>query len=175
MLELTALESRKSLDHAVPVAIGALGATWPTPRRRRRRRAGCASMSSAATSPVVDGDAFLLQRAVANLVDNALDFSPAGGTVRIEVGGARAQLRHRRPRPAGPAFPSTPRTRSSRSSIRCRGPATAKKSTGLGLSFVKEIAELHRGRVTLKNAADGGAVATFRCRSATARWPTPAA
>jgi two-component system, OmpR family, sensor histidine kinase CreC len=40
-------------------------------------------------------------------------------------------------------------------------PATAKKSTGLGLSFVKEIAELHRGRVTLKNSRDGGAVATL--------------
>jgi two-component system sensor histidine kinase CreC len=40
-------------------------------------------------------------------------------------------------------------------------PATAKKSTGLGLSFVKEIAELHRGRITLKNAPSGGAVATL--------------
>ena len=40
-------------------------------------------------------------------------------------------------------------------------PTTAKKSTGLGLSFVKEIAELHRGRVTLKNGAHGGAVATL--------------
>jgi two-component system sensor histidine kinase CreC len=40
-------------------------------------------------------------------------------------------------------------------------PATAKKSTGLGLSFVKEIAELHRGRVTLKNGLDGGAVAAL--------------
>ena len=40
-------------------------------------------------------------------------------------------------------------------------PATAKKSTGLGLSFVKEIADLHRGRATLKNGAAGGAVATL--------------
>jgi len=40
-------------------------------------------------------------------------------------------------------------------------PATAKRSTGLGLSFVKEIAELHRGRAMLKNHSDGGAVATL--------------
>jgi len=40
-------------------------------------------------------------------------------------------------------------------------PATAKKSTGLGLSFVKEIAELHHGRATLKNQPGGGAVATL--------------
>jgi len=38
---------------------------------------------------------------------------------------------------------------------------SAKKSTGLGLSFVKEIADLHRGRATLKNQAGGGAVATL--------------
>ena len=30
---------------------------------------------------VVTGDGFLLQRAVANLIDNALDFSPSGATV----------------------------------------------------------------------------------------------
>jgi two-component system sensor histidine kinase CreC len=40
-------------------------------------------------------------------------------------------------------------------------PHSKKKSTGLGLSFVKEIAELHHGRVTLANAAEGGAVATL--------------
>lgn len=40
-------------------------------------------------------------------------------------------------------------------------PATAKKSTGLGLSFVKEIAELHHGRATLKNLPGAGALATL--------------
>ena len=40
-------------------------------------------------------------------------------------------------------------------------PGTNKKSTGLGLPFVKEIAELHHGRVTLRNGEGGGAVATL--------------
>ena len=41
-------------------------------------------------------------------------------------------------------------------------PHSRKKRTGLGLPFVKEIAELHHGRVTLKNALEGGgAVATL--------------
>ena len=43
-------------------------------------------------------------------------------------------------------------------SLRARPPA---KSTGLGLAFVKEIAELHHGRVTLRNADGGGALATL--------------
>jgi two-component system sensor histidine kinase CreC len=40
-------------------------------------------------------------------------------------------------------------------------PHSRKKSTGLGLPFVKEIAALHEGRVALANAPDGGAVATL--------------
>jgi two-component system sensor histidine kinase CreC len=40
-------------------------------------------------------------------------------------------------------------------------PHSKRKSTGLGLAFVKEIAELHRGRVSLRNADGGGALATL--------------
>ena len=40
-------------------------------------------------------------------------------------------------------------------------PHSRKKSTGLGLSFVQEIAELHQGRATLGNGVDGGALATL--------------
>ena len=35
-------------------------------------------------------------------------------------------------------------------------PDGQRKSTGLGLSFVREIARLHRGRVSLHNRAEGG-------------------
>ena len=40
-------------------------------------------------------------------------------------------------------------------------PHSSKKSTGLGLSFVREIAALHDGRIDLDNAPAGGAVATL--------------
>jgi len=40
-------------------------------------------------------------------------------------------------------------------------PHSRKKSTGLGLAFVQEIAALHRGRIELGNAKDGGALATL--------------
>ena len=44
-------------------------------------------------------------------------------------------------------------------------PHSNKRSTGLGLAFVKEIAELHRARVSLGNAGDGaGAVAVLALR-----------
>ena len=40
-------------------------------------------------------------------------------------------------------------------------PHSQRKSTGLGLPFVKEVAELHHGRVSLRNGEDGGAIATL--------------
>ncbi|MDQ6627830.1 MAG: two-component system sensor histidine kinase CreC [Pseudomonadota bacterium] len=158
MLELTALESRKSLDRAAPVPIGTLVAEVANAAAASAQSRGLRIVIEGAESPVVDGDAFLLQRAVANLVDNALDFSPPNGCVEIEV------TTHARScdivvRDSGPGIPPYAEAKVFEKFYSLPRPATAKKSTGLGLSFVKEIAELHRGRVTLKNGIDGGAVA----------------
>jgi two-component system sensor histidine kinase CreC len=38
-------------------------------------------------------------------------------------------------------------------------PATGRKSTGLGLAFVREVAKLHGGRADFANAPGGGAIA----------------
>ena len=163
MLELTALESRKSLDRAVPVPIAGLvaeAASSAGPSAQARGLTITVDSAAASATAAVDGDAFLLLRAVANLIDNALDFSPPGGQVTIEV------LAHARTcdivvRDAGPGIPEYAEGKVFEKFYSLARPSTAKKSTGLGLSFVKEIAELHHGRVTLKNGARGGAVATL--------------
>jgi two-component system sensor histidine kinase CreC len=110
--------------------------------------------------PVVPGDAFLLQRALANLVDNAIDFSPAGGRITIEVV-AHARSCDLAVRDQGPGIPDFAEAKVFEKFYSLARPATAKQSTGLGLSFVKEIAELHHGRATLKNLPGAGALATL--------------
>ena len=79
----------------------------------------------------------------------------------VQVRRARAQLRRRRRATTAPGIPEYAEDKVFEKFYSLARPATAKKSTGLGLSFVKEIAELHRGRVTLKNGGGGGAVATL--------------
>ena len=161
MMELTALESRRSLDHAAPVALRALAnevaaSALPTAQARGLT----VEVLPGGDDPVVVGDAFLLQRALANLVDNALDFSPRGGRVSIEVIG-HARSCDLVVRDGGPGIPEFAEGKVFEKFYSLARPATAKKSTGLGLSFVKEIVDLHRGRATLKNLPGGGAVATL--------------
>lgn len=108
----------------------------------------------------VRGERFLLSQAIGNLLQNAIEFSPAGGVVGLEITNqsAAAVVRIEDHGPGIPAyaldqifdrFYSLPR------------PNTGRKSSGLGLSIVQEIARLHGGDVTLENRARGGACATL--------------
>jgi two-component system, OmpR family, sensor histidine kinase CreC len=160
MMELTVLETRRSLAHVQPVALGPLldevlaGASDAAALRKVQ------VLREGEADAEVEGDRFLLRRALANLLDNAIDFSPEGGSVhvRLAVDGARALLQVR---DAGPGVPSYAREKVFERFYSLARPGSGKKSTGLGLSFVRQIATLHHGQVTLENAPDGGALATF--------------
>lgn len=109
----------------------------------------------------VNGDRFLLQRALANLLHNAVEFSPEGGAVEIGVHSAK-RYHDILIRDHGPGLPSFAEKRVFERFYSLPRPATGRKSTGLGLSFVREIADLHHGSVDLRNHPEGGAVAVLR-------------
>jgi signal transduction histidine kinase len=104
----------------------------------------------------VEADRYLLERAALNLLSNAVEASPRGGVVRIEVsdGGTEATLAvvdhgpgiapERLPR-LFDAFASTKRTGA---------------HVGMGLANVKRIVDAHRGKVSV--ASRPGEGATFR-------------
>jgi len=161
MMELTALESRRSLDRHDAVALRALAAEVAASAAPAALARGVAvEVVAGDGDAIVAGDAFLLQRALANLVDNAIDFSPPGGRITIAVV-VHARTADLVVRDQGPGIPEFAEGKVFEKFYSLARPATAKKSTGLGLSFVKEIVELHRGRATLKNHPAGGAVATL--------------
>jgi two-component system sensor histidine kinase CreC len=160
MLELTALESRRALDNPAPVALRPLLQDLVAGLQPAATARGLSLRLEDGDDATVAGDAFLLQRAVSNLVDNALDFSPAGGEVRIALRreGRAAQLTVQ---DQGPGIPDYAGDKVFEKFYSLARPNSRKKSTGLGLPFVKEIAELHEGRVSLVNAPEGGALATL--------------
>jgi two-component system, OmpR family, sensor histidine kinase CreC len=161
MMELTALESRRALQSSEHVPLKSLlqevVASAQTAARRRKIIIEFAAQEDAA----VHGDAFLLRRAVSNLLDNAIDFSPEGGTIRVQLA-LQPRTATITVRDHGSGIPDYAEDKVFEKFYSLPRPGTAKKSTGLGLAFVKEIAELHQGRIALTNAVDGqGAVATL--------------
>jgi two-component system, OmpR family, sensor histidine kinase TctE len=100
----------------------------------------------------VSGNPRLLDDLLGNLVDNALDYTPAGGhiTVRCGVATGRPFLEIE---DDGPGIPEAERARVRQRFYRI--PGTTGRGCGLGLAIVDEIARLHDAAVTLDAGARG--------------------
>lgn len=94
----------------------------------------------------------LLQRAMANLVDNAVKFSPDGGVVRIRVwtrdGHAAFCVADQGPG-VDPGLLDDPSL---------RRPIEGKESHGMGLPFVRAIVRRHGGELMIEDAQPGAIV-----------------
>ena len=94
----------------------------------------------------VQGDPFLLQEAMANLVHNAIEYSQRGGRVTVRTGrsGAHSFVEVE---DEGPGIPPQERERVLERFYRV--PGTPGTGSGLGLAIVSEIAAGHGGAVTV--------------------------
>ena len=114
--------------------------------------------AEAATPPFAALDIELFERAIANLIDNALKFCPRGAriTLAAEVDTGRVQVSVTDTGP-GIAAADLPhlfdRFYQSRQSV---APATGEGGKGLGLAIVKRIAELHGGTVAVSSRVGEG-------------------
>lgn len=108
----------------------------------------------------VVGERFLLRQAIGNLIDNAIDFSPEDGTIRladrVHEGIWTLSISDQ-----GPGIPDYALERVFERFYSLPRPSTDIRSSGLGLSFVREVAQVHGGEVHLVNAPKVGAVATL--------------
>jgi signal transduction histidine kinase len=100
----------------------------------------------------VRGDAALLQRAAANLIDNALRHGRPGGRVAVALRGGELTVAN-----GGAPIADEDLARLAQPFERLRRGAAP--GTGLGLSIVTAIAESHGGRLHLTAPAEGGLVA----------------
>ncbi len=110
--------------------------------------------------PAAAVDVELLERAVANLLDNALKFTPAGGHIQLTAERAGAQVAVEvADTGAGIDTAELPhlfdRLYQARSSV---APATSSEGKGLGLTIVKRIVELHGGMLEVRSTPGQGTV-----------------
>jgi signal transduction histidine kinase len=105
------------------------------------------------------GDREMIQQAVANLLDNALKFSPPDTAVRVQAGasGPWAEISVT---DAGPGIPEAERARAVERFYRGESSRNT-PGAGLGLALVQAVATLHGGELVLSDARPG-LVATVR-------------
>lgn len=167
MLELTSLERRGSLERVELVSLAQLVRLVVTEAAPSAERKHMRFEVDVAEPLLASGDAFLLQRAISNLVRNSIDFAPAHSSVEITAREAGRQI-VLTVRDYGPGLPPFAQRRVFEKFFSTARPDTGKKGTGLGLAFVREVATLHGGTARLANHPDGGAVATLQLPRATA-------
>jgi len=160
MLELAALESRRGLQEVEEIDASAL--VQEVLRRMRESLAEKRIKISLKDGVPVKlrGEAFLLESAFQNLLQNAVDFSPPGGNLEIQLSESKSQV-VLTVSDRGPGIPDYALPRLFERFYSLPRPGGGKKSSGLGLSFVREVARLHGGEVQLQNRIGGGAVATL--------------
>ncbi len=161
LLQLAALEARRGLVDPAPVELRALLEERLAALEPMLRTRGVSVALDAPEPAAVVGERFLLAQAIGNLLQNALEFSPAGGSINVGLrpaasGGALVTVDD-----TGPGLPDYALPRLFERFYSLPRPDTGAKSTGLGLSFVREVAHLHGGEITLANRPVGGARATL--------------
>jgi two-component system phosphate regulon sensor histidine kinase PhoR len=109
--------------------------------------------------PPVRGEAARLAQVFANLVHNAVKFSPAGTEVRVEVGSGERRTLEARVRDEGPGIAAADQPRIFERFYKADRTRTAGGGTGLGLAIARHIVEGHGGAIRVES--DEGRGATF--------------
>ena len=119
---------------------------------RARRRAPEITFETTLDETVVHGSRERLHRAVSNLLDNAVKWSPDGETVEVRVADAAVTIRDRGPGIAEDDLPKV-------FDRFYRAPdARGRPGSGLGLAIVRQVAESHGGSVSAARAYGGGTI-----------------
>ncbi|WP_158045503.1 sensor histidine kinase [Skermanella pratensis] len=121
--------------------------------------AGLSLDSDIQAEPVVLGNQQLLAQAVANLLDNALKYSPTGGRVTLTVDGPDGSRgAFISVADGGPGIPADQRESVLRRFVRLES-SRSSPGNGLGLSLVDAVARLHGARLEMDDNRPGLIVA----------------
>ena len=161
MLELSELETKRTLQKIESISLSTLIRTILSSKEHMVSQKKLNVEVQVKDNIIVRGDPFLLHEAISNLIQNAIDFSPAHGeigiTARVDAGMLSLAVDDQ-----GPGIPDYAKEKVFDKFFSLQRPDTGKKSTGLGLNFVKEVVDQHHGKVRLENLPERGLRATLR-------------
>ena len=158
LLHLAQVEHRRGLEERQAVPVRMLVEELLAEAAPRLQLGGIPVRNLVPDEAVVQGERFLLRQAILNLIDNAIDFTPAGGRIevlaedRVTDGGAMGVVAVFN---EGDPVPDYALPRVAERFYSLARPGTGRKSTGLGLSFVHEVAQLHGGSFSIANVNGG--------------------
>ncbi len=160
MLELSELETLKLLQKVETISFHTVIKTVLESKQPMLSKKKLNINTKIPSDILMKGDSFLLHQALGNLIQNAIDFSSPCGqielTVRIDDGTLTFTVADE-----GPGIPEYAREKIFDKFFSLQRPDSGKKSTGLGLNFVREVAELHGGNVRLDNREGKGVRASL--------------
>jgi two-component system phosphate regulon sensor histidine kinase PhoR len=163
LLELSRLESREGLPRVLRVEVAGVlkkVVEFMKPAAEKRRQA--LELSLDGVLPGVAGDPDYLERAVGNLVDNAIKYTPEGGRIRISARAEEASVAIE-VKDTGIGIPAEDLRRVFERFYRVdKSRSREMGGTGLGLSIVKHVVQVHGGTVDVESAVGKGT--TFRVR-----------
>lgn len=154
LLQLAAVEKRRDIEKRESFALASL-----TEDVIEAHALECESRKLTVTlnktaAPAMHGDPLLIRQAIDNLYRNAIDFSPPGGRITLAI----------YPEDSytvidisdeGPGIADYVGERVFERFFSLPRPDNGQKSTGLGLNFAREVAELHGGSLALENLNPG--------------------
>jgi two-component system phosphate regulon sensor histidine kinase PhoR len=164
LTDLSLIESGSVVLSPETVDLRALAAETAEELRATARSRDVAIRIESPDGVAVEGDRRRLGQILRNLLDNAVKFSPPGGTVRIAVGRVDD-------RPSvvvedeGPGIPAGEQDRIFQRFYQVdRSRSKVRPGTGLGLAIVKHLAQLHGAEVTVTSEPGSGSAfrVTFR-------------
>jgi two-component system, OmpR family, sensor histidine kinase CreC len=163
LLQLASLEARKAREDFAEIDLaGLVREVVDAAQPAAQVRGVTLTLSDPAEKiPTVRGERGLLAQALSALIQNALEFTAAGGRVEVAVmqngDGAVVRIED-----SGTGIPDFALPRVFERFYSLPRPGSGVKSTGLGLSLVREIAHVHGGEATVGNRDGGGAWAELR-------------
>ena len=160
MLELSALENQKILKNIEQISASTLFQIVYESKRVILKKKQLHLTIQVLENIQLRGDKLLLHQALSNLIQNAVDFSPAHSEIKLraQIEGTMLALIVE---DNGTGIPAYANGKIFDKFFSLQRPGNGKKSTGLGLNFVREVATLHNGKIELTNLPEKGVRATM--------------